>query len=166
MSKTRSETVTEIKSATLGDPALAPAAALQRKQRRLSFTVKIVHTEDELRRAVQVRYEAYARHGHPLAEHLKEPESGDRDRGTVVLLARAKIDGAPLGTMRIQTNVFRPLTIEQSVDLPAALQVAPATPGVPAPRRGVQGHPLQGPLRVLPADRDRLGGGGRTTTTR
>ena len=36
----------------------------------------------------------------------------------MVLLAESKLDGSPLGTMRIQTNQFKPLCLEQSVELP------------------------------------------------
>jgi hypothetical protein len=104
------------------EPArLLPVRGKQPREQRLSFSVRIVRTENDLRRAVQVRHDAYARHSHPLAPQLREPEPYDRERGTVVLLAQAKSDGAALGTMRIQTNVFRPLTLEQSVELPAAL---------------------------------------------
>jgi len=39
-----------------------------------------------------------------------------------VLLAESKLDGSSLGTMRIQTNRFRPLGLEQSVTLPDWLQ--------------------------------------------
>ncbi len=41
---------------------------------------------------------------------------------TVVLLAESKLDGTPLGTARIRTNVHRPLHIEESVELPQWLQ--------------------------------------------
>lgn len=51
-------------------------------------------------------------------------ESSDRDRGTVVLLAESKLDGAPLGTMRIQTNAYGPLAVEQSVHLPDHLAMS------------------------------------------
>jgi hypothetical protein len=102
--------------------ALHPVRGKQLLEQRLSFTVRIVRTEGDLRRAVQVRHDAYARHSHPLAPQLEEPELYDHERGTVVLLAEAKSDGRALGTMRIQTNVFRPLTLEQSVELPAALR--------------------------------------------
>jgi hypothetical protein len=129
MSTDPSETVVAVAGETAvavqGAPEAAtflPVRGKPAREQRLSFTVRIVRTEDDLRRAVQVRHDAYARHSHPLAPHLREPEPYDRERGTVVLLAQAKSDGAALGTMRIQTNVFRPLTLEQSVELPAALR--------------------------------------------
>lgn len=51
-----------------------------------------------------------------------EVEEADRHRGTVVLLlAKAPLDRAPLGTMRIQTNAYGPLAVELSVTLPSNL---------------------------------------------
>ena len=69
-----------------------------------------------------MRHAAYARHVPALAELLKAPEAWDYDEGSVVLLAESKLDGSPLGTMRIQTNRRRSLAIEQSVELPEWLQ--------------------------------------------
>jgi hypothetical protein len=57
-----------------------------------------------------------------FAAQLSEPEAGDFADGAVVLLAESKLDGSPLGTMRIQTNRFKPLGLEQSIDLPAWLE--------------------------------------------
>lgn len=91
------------------------------KEQRLPFTVTLVQSEDELKKAVQVRHAAYARHVPALAEKLKVPESMDYDSDVAILLAKSKLDGSPLGTARIQTNTFRPLSVEQSVTLPARL---------------------------------------------
>ena len=99
-------------------------------EERLPFTVRIVHDEDALRKAVTIRQAAYARHMPTLAEKLGAPEPLDYDRGSVVLLAESKFDGSPLGTMRIQTNRYNDLSIEQGVTLPAWLkqkQLAEAT---------------------------------------
>ncbi len=120
MGSTPGENV-EVQGSTSGE-AVLPPAEVQPRERRLSFTVRIVRNLEDLQRAVQVRYQAYARHEHPLAPRLREPEPYDHERGTVVLLARAKTDGAALGTMRIQTNVFHPLTLEQAVTLPLAMR--------------------------------------------
>lgn len=88
-------------------------------EERLPFTVKVVRGEDALRKAVSIRQAAYARHMPELAEKLRAPESLDHGEGSVVLLAESKLDGSPLGTMRIQSNHFNPLSIEQGVELPA-----------------------------------------------
>ncbi|MBI3376768.1 MAG: hypothetical protein HY017_34070 [Betaproteobacteria bacterium] len=87
-------------------------------EERLPFTVKVARSEQELGKAVHVRHAAYARHLPALAERLKRPESYDHDEGSVVLLAESKMDGSPLGTMRIQTNLYRKLAIQQAVELP------------------------------------------------
>lgn len=86
---------------------------------RLPFTVRIVRNDIDLWKAVQIRHAAYARHVPTLALSLTAPELSDLQPGVVVLLAESKVDGSPLGTMRIQTNLHRPLPLEQSVDLPS-----------------------------------------------
>lgn len=107
-------------------PVLRPAAAqLSGKAaavERLPFTVTVARSDEQLRKAVTMRHAAYARHVPALAELLKAPEAWDYDEGSVVLLAESKLDGSPLGTMRIQTNRRRSLAIEQSVELPEWLQ--------------------------------------------
>lgn len=90
---------------------------------RLPFTVRLVRNEEDLLKAVQIRHAAYARHVPILASTLLEPETPDTARGVVVLLAESKVDGSPLGTMRIQTNHFQPLALEQSVELPENLRM-------------------------------------------
>jgi hypothetical protein len=87
-------------------------------QERLPFTVRLVQDGQDLRKAVEIRQSAYARHMPTVAETLKEPEAVDHEDGVAVLLAESKMDGSPLGTARIQTNQFKPLAIEKSVVLP------------------------------------------------
>ena len=86
---------------------------------RLPFTVRVVRNEADLWKAVQIRHAAYARHVPMLAMRLTMPEPPDMQQGVVVLLAESKVDGSPLGTMRIQTNLHHRLPLEQSVDLPS-----------------------------------------------
>ena len=88
------------------------------REERLPFSVRVVRGEGDLRKAVAIRHAAYARHVPDLAERLREPEDLDREDGVAVLLAESKVDGSPLGSTRIQTNRFRPLSVEQSVELP------------------------------------------------
>jgi len=90
-------------------------------EERLPFTVRVVRDDEALHKAVAIRQAAYARHMPVLAERLGAPEAYDNDPGSVVLLAESKMDGSPLGTMRIQTNRYSPLSIEQGVELPAWL---------------------------------------------
>ncbi len=111
----------------------------QLPEERLLFSVRLVRTEAELSKAVQIRHAAYARHVPVLAETLKTPERSDGQDGVVVLLAESKLDGTPLGTMRIQTNQYQPLVLEQSVDLPDWLR---ARPLAEATRLGVTDHKI------------------------
>ncbi len=89
---------------------------------RLPFTIKRVQTEEELWQAVSVRHAAYARHVPEFARTLIVPEQSDYDSDAVILLAQSKLDGSPLGSMRIQTNANAPLHLEASVELPLWLQ--------------------------------------------
>ncbi len=91
-------------------------------EERLPFTVRIVRSNADLHKAVAIRQAAFARHVPELAEKLQAPEADDRADGSVVLLAESRLDGSPIGTMRIQTNRFKGLVIEQSVELPAHLR--------------------------------------------
>ena len=92
------------------------------EEEHLPFTVRVVRSEESLQKAVTIRQAAYARHVPAFAAKLRSPEPNDHDQGSVVLLAESNLDGSPLGTMRIQTNRFRDLAIEQSVTLPAWLK--------------------------------------------
>lgn len=94
-------------------------------EERLAFTVRLVRNEEDLNKAVQIRHSAYARHMPAVAETLIFPEKADTEDGVVVLLAESKLDGSPLGTVRIQTNRYQPLSLEKSVDLPAWLMDQP-----------------------------------------
>jgi hypothetical protein len=90
-------------------------------EERLPFTVRVVRSAQALQKAVAIRQAAYARHVPEFAAKLGAPEPNDHDQGSVVLLAESRLDGSPVGTMRIQTNRFRDLAIAQSVELPAWL---------------------------------------------
>jgi len=104
---------------TLQFPSLrAPDGGNEIAVERLPFTIRVVRHEQQLRKAVDIRQRAYGRHVPALGEMLREPEANDRNPGCVVLLAESRLDGEPLGTMRIQTNRHRPLALESSVELP------------------------------------------------
>jgi len=106
------------------------------KKERLPFTVRLVQNGDDLEKAIQVRQSAYARHVPEFAESLRLPEHADFEDGVVIFLAESKLDGSAIGTIRIQTNQFNSLELEQTIDLPEWLQnrsIAEAT------RLGVQG---------------------------
>lgn len=97
-------------------PGLALRAASN--EELLPFTIEVVGSAEALRAAVQVRQAAYARHLPSFSAQLGVPEAADLEPGVVVLLARSKLDGSPLGSMRIQTNALRPLPLEGSIELP------------------------------------------------
>ena len=91
-------------------------------EERLPFTVRIVTSQEQLDKAVLIRHSAYGRHIPEVASLLEKEEAADREPGSVVLLAESKLDGSALGTMRIQTNRYRKLALEQSIELPSWLQ--------------------------------------------
>lgn len=105
------------------------APAMVMTQERLPFTVRIVSNEVELSKAVSIRAEAYRRHMPDFGEKLRVPEEADTEPGVIVLLAESKLDGSPLGTLRIQSNAYKPLKVEQSVSLPAWLRDRPLVEG-------------------------------------
>lgn len=88
---------------------------------RLPFVIRTVRGEADLLKAIEMRKSAYGRHLPQFAEGMGAEEV-DRAPGTVILLAESKLDGRPLGTMRIQTNLYAPLAVEQSTLLPERLR--------------------------------------------
>lgn len=98
-------------------------------EERLAFSVRVVRNDQDLSKAVSIRHSAYARHMPDFAAKLLHPESMDAEPGVVVLLAESKLDGTALGTLRIQSNAYKPLTVEQSVTLPRWLRDRPLIEG-------------------------------------
>lgn len=101
--------------------AAAPASGTMPTE-RLPFTVRRAGDGEALRKAVQIRHAAYARHVPEFARSLALPEESDFDDDSVVLLAESRLDGEPLGSVRIQTNAHRPLNLEESIVLPSWLR--------------------------------------------
>lgn len=104
------------------EPWVTAAFAKPAIVERLPFRISVVRGGEALHKAVQIRHTAYARHVPELAQDLREPETDDGDRDTMILLAESKLDGAPIGTIRVQSNRLRPLGVEHSVELPARLR--------------------------------------------
>ncbi len=100
------------------DPRETRATPQPWPEEQLPFTVRLVHDSDDLDKAVHIRHSAYARHLPKFAETLKVAEREDTESGVTVLLAESKLDGSALGSMRIATNQFKPLALEQSIQLP------------------------------------------------
>lgn len=84
--------------------------------------MRSVRDEAELAKAVAIRRSAYGRHVPELAARFTAPEESDLDGSSRVLVALAKLDGMPLGSMRYRTNEARALDVEQSVTLPELLR--------------------------------------------
>ncbi|HEU4622593.1 MAG TPA: hypothetical protein VFS42_10250 [Burkholderiaceae bacterium] len=100
----------------------APAeAARVRTAEHLPFTIELVETEAQLAKAVYIRQKAYARHLPEFASGLQTPEPYDFEPGCAVFLAESKLDGSPVGSIRVQTNHYARLKLEQSVELPDEL---------------------------------------------
>lgn len=97
-------------------------ATREMAEERLPFSVRLVRNEEDLAKAVEIRHSAYARHVPVFADTLRFPEPSDFEDGIAVLLAESKLDGSPLGTMRIQTNQYSSLSLEHSLTLPDWLQ--------------------------------------------
>jgi hypothetical protein len=84
---------------------------------RLPFTVRVVTTPQDLAKAVEVRASAYARHMPTLGQSLLAPETEDLKSDVLLLLAERKFDARPIGSMRLQSNVRRPLRLEGETSL-------------------------------------------------
>ncbi|MCM5569668.1 hypothetical protein M6I34_04025 [Burkholderiaceae bacterium FT117] len=91
----------------------------------LPFRVRVVRTNEQLEKAISLRAEAYGRHVPELATVLDKPEEIDRSDKAIIFLAESKEDGSPVGTLRMQTNLHGPLSLEQSVVLPQRFQNRP-----------------------------------------
>ncbi len=110
-------------------PAIQIAQTPRMKEERLPFTVRLVRNDSDLSKAVAVRAAAYSRHMPEFGEKLRAAEALDSEPGVIVLLAESKLDGAPMGTLRIQSNAYMPLKVEQSVNLPPWLRDRPLVEG-------------------------------------
>lgn len=88
----------------------------------LPFTVRLVRTTDQLERAVNVRSMAYAKRLPSLARTLGTVETEDRFRDSIILLAESKETLAPIGTLRIRSNLHGPTEFERELVLPRRFQ--------------------------------------------
>lgn len=73
--------------------------------------------ESELDEVALLRAATYGKHLPALGERLREPEFADYDPSCEVLIARAKLDGTILGTLRTHVNTSVPIPIESSIHL-------------------------------------------------
>jgi hypothetical protein len=83
----------------------------------LPFRVEIA-SRQHLQEVTRLRVASYGKHLPSLAESLSQPEPADFARGCEVFVAKSKLDGSLLGTLRTHSNVFNPLPLQASVELP------------------------------------------------
>ncbi len=85
---------------------------------RLGYRVQLARTVAQLREACAIRAAAFGKRQPELARMLLEPEQADLLEGTMVVIAYRESDGVPVGTMRLQTNLYQPLEFETHIELP------------------------------------------------
>ena len=94
------------------------------KSETLPFIVRVARVaknEHDLEKVLLLRSSAYGRHLPEFGKTLRYADELDSAPGVMILLAESKIDASILGTMRIQSNRYAPLSLQNSVDLPEPL---------------------------------------------
>ena len=86
-------------------------------EENLPFRVEVA-SRQQLDDVASLRAATYGKHLPGLAATLSQPEPADFARGCEVFVARSKIDGSLLGTLRTHSNVFNPLPLQASLELP------------------------------------------------
>jgi hypothetical protein len=105
-------------------PRRAPLSNLE----HLPFVVTFARTEEQVAAVERFRANEYLVRHLSFASHLlneKPSERRDEQLGAIAITAIDKISGSILGSMRISTNLYRPLQFEFDVDLPAEFQNRP-----------------------------------------
>lgn len=88
------------------------------KTKRLPFEIHVASTARDITELVSLRSATYGRHKAPGADLLTVAEAQDSAPDAILLIARSKVDGAVLGSVRIQTRAAGPLMVESAVNLP------------------------------------------------
>lgn len=88
----------------------------------LPIRVRVVRTENQLRKAIKVRADAYGRHTPSFADSLRAVEDDDKSASSLVLLCESKVTGDAVGTLRIHTNFESPTYLERVLALPDFLR--------------------------------------------
>ena len=81
----------------------------------LPFVVRLASSERDLLDVVSLRSQTYSRHNAPAARLVRSPEDQDLRGDGVILVARSKLDGTAVGSVRVQTRVHRPLMVESAM---------------------------------------------------
>lgn len=84
----------------------------------LPIQVRIVRTENQLSKAIDIRADAYGRHTPEFASVLRQVEKDDVSLNSLILLCESKITGDPVGTLRIHTNDYAATYLEEKIKLP------------------------------------------------
>ena len=85
----------------------------------LPFSVSIARTLEDMAELVGVRSTSYSRHNAPGAARLSSAEEQDHGNDAILVMARSKLNGSVVGSVRIQTRLLRPLMVESATSLPA-----------------------------------------------
>lgn len=88
----------------------------------LPIRVRVVRTENQLSKAINVRASAYGRHTPAFGETLRIVEHEDKEKSSLVLLCESKVTGDAVGTLRIHTNFHSPTYLERTLKLPDFLR--------------------------------------------
>lgn len=99
-------------SLKLIDSPPRPYAVKSSKTERLPFSVRLVTSPQALAKAVEIRASAYSRHMPSLGQALTAPEGEDHKSDVLILLAERRLDRRPVGTLRLQSNIRRPLRLQ------------------------------------------------------
>jgi hypothetical protein len=91
--------------------------AITLTEESLPFRVEIA-SRQYLQDVANLRVATYGKHLPTLAATLSQPEPADFARGCEVFVAKSKFDGSLLGTLRTHSNVFNPLPLQASIELP------------------------------------------------
>lgn len=78
----------------------------------LSFTLRAVAIREDLAKVCSVRADGYGHHSSAIREHMAQPDAIDLNPWTVVFLCEDKQTGAPIGTMRVQSNTRGGVQVE------------------------------------------------------
>ncbi len=86
----------------------------------LPFTVRLASSREDIEKVCLQRAQAYGRHQPDLVTRLtlSRPEPEDLRDDVVILMAESKESGDVVGTLRLQTNLNRPLRFETELPLP------------------------------------------------
>jgi len=108
-----------VKSTVPALSVIRPYRAQTIRTELLPFQVRLVNSAQDLAKAVEIRASAYTRHLPHYGGRLREPEAEDYRRDVLVLIAERKLDGAAVGTMRLEPNFVQPLGVESEIRIPS-----------------------------------------------